>query len=148
MQEDDQEFLYQVYASTRAEELSIVPWSDQEKEAFLRSQFHAQHTYYQQHYGDARFEIILCGARPAGRLYVQRREDEIRVVDISLLPEFRGQGIGATIMRNVIEEARKAGLVVRIHVEQNNPAMRLYERLGFEKKSEAGVYFLMEWNQR
>lgn len=145
---DDMPFLYRLYASTRETELSIVPWSPQEKEDFLRMQFHAQHVYYQEHYADARFEVILCDEQPAGRLYVQRRNDEIRVVDIALLPEFQRHGIGGKIMRDLIDEAHASGIPVRIHVEQNNPAMRLYERLGFEKISETGVYFLMECNRR
>lgn len=141
---DDMPFLYDVYASTRELELSVVPWSPQEKEDFLRMQFNAQHVYYQEHYADARFEVILCDGQPAGRLYVQRRDDEIRVVDIALLPDFQRHGIGGKIMRDLIDEARAAGVPVGIHVECNNPAMRLYERLGFVKIGTTGVYHLME----
>jgi ribosomal protein S18 acetylase RimI-like enzyme len=141
----DEEFLYRVYASTREEELAPVPWDDEQKEAFLRMQFAAQHSHYQEHYADARFEIVLAGEQPIGRLYVDRREDELRIIDIALLPEHRGRGIGGRLMRPLLEEAAAGGLPVRIHVERENPAMRLYERLGFRQTGDTGVYLLMEW---
>jgi ribosomal protein S18 acetylase RimI-like enzyme len=146
IQDEDLEFLYQVYASTREEELAPVPWTDDEKEAFLRGQFHAQHVHYQQHYAQARFEVVLAGGQPVGRLYVDRREDEIRIVDIALLPEHRGAGIGGAILKDLLAEGAEAGKPVRIHVERNNPAMRFYRRLGFTQIGDAGVYFLMEWS--
>ncbi len=141
----DQEFNRRVYASTRAEEMAMVPWSDAEKEAFLRFQFDAQKTYYDEHFPDATFDLILLDGEPAGRLCVDRRQDEIRLIDIALLPEHRGVGVGGRIMRSILVEGEEKGLLVRIHVEQNNPAMRLYQRLGFEKIEEQGVYHLMEW---
>ena len=145
IREDDVEFLYRVYASTREEEMALTGWGDAEKETFLRMQFNAQHTYYQRTYTDATFEIILISGEPIGRLYLDRRKDEHRIVDIALLTAHRGAGIGGAIMRDLLREAADAGKPVRIHVEQNNPAMRLYERLGFRKVGDTGVYFLMEW---
>jgi ribosomal protein S18 acetylase RimI-like enzyme len=88
--------------------------------------------------------VILCDDQPAGRLYVDRREKEIRIVDIALLPEFRGRGIGTSILQNLIAEAGTAGQTLTIHVEQHNPAMRLYQRLGFRMIGEVGIYHLME----
>ena len=143
--EEDREFLYRVYASTREDELAPVPWSDAEKENFLRMQFNAQDKHYRSHFPDARYEIVLLDGRPIGRLYVHRRDDEIRVLDIALLPEHRGAGIGGSLMRELLAEAADAGKPVRIHVERNNPAMRLYHRLGFTECGETGVYYLMEW---
>ncbi len=143
--EDDWEFVYQVYASTRQEELSQVPWSAEEKENFLRFQFHAQKTYYDEHFADAEFSIIESEGQALGRLYIDRREDEIRLVDIALLPAARGRGLGGELMADILAEGEAKGLLVRIHVEHNNPAMRLYKRLGFEKIEEQGVYWLMEW---
>ena len=145
IQDDDWEFVYQVYASTRQDELKPVPWSDAEKENFLRFQFHAQRTYYDEHFADAEFSIIEHHSKPVGRLYIDRRENEIRLVDIALLPETRGKGVGSAIMADILAEGERKGLLVRIHVEHNNPAMRLYDRLGFEKIEEQGVYWLMEW---
>jgi len=141
----DQELNYRIYASTRADEMARVEWSDAEKEAFLRFQYNAQKTYYDEQFPDAAFDLILLGGEPVGRLYVDRRPDEIRLVDVALLPERRGQGIGGRILRSILTEGEEKGLLVRIHVERDNPAMRLYLRLGFEKIEEQGVYHLMEW---
>lgn len=143
--EGDLEILRQIYASTRQDEMAQVPWSDQEKVDFLRSQFEAQHKFYQQQFGDAEFSMILVEGREAGRFYLDRRDDEFRLIDIALLPEYRNKGLGGRLMRNLLAEASEAGKLVRIHVEQFNPAMRLYLRLGFKKIEDQGVYDLMEW---
>ncbi len=141
----DREFLYRLYASTRQAEMSLLDWSDAEKEEFLRMQFEAQHRYYVEQFPAAQLDVVLREGEPIGRLYVDRRDDEIRLIDIALLPEHRGGGIGGAMMRELLDEAREAGMPVRIHVERFNPAMRLYQRLGFERLEEQGVYDLMEW---
>ncbi len=142
---EDEALLFEIYASTRTEEMALVNWSDAQKEAFLRMQFAAQHQHYQNAFPDARFDIILSEGRPIGRLYVDRRPDEIRIVDIALLPHGRNQGVGSSLLKELLAEARDAGKPVRIHVEHNNPALRLYERLGFLRIGDTGIYFLMEW---
>ncbi len=141
----DREFLFRLYASTREGEMALLDWSESEKEAFLRMQFDAQHSYYVEQFPAARLDVVLRGGEPIGRLYVDRREDEIRLIDIALMPEHRGAGVGGAMMRELLAEAREAGKPVRIHVERFNPAMRLYRRLGFERLEEQGVYELMEW---
>ncbi len=143
--DDDLDFLQKVYASTREEELSIVPWDEQQKAEFLQMQFGAQHQFYQEHYSDTSFDVIELDGQPAGRLYLQKRDDEHRIVDIALLPEHRCKGVGGKIMRNILDEAKQANLPVRIHVEHNNPAIKLYQRLGFRQTDDTGVYYLMEW---
>lgn len=145
IRDEDHDFLYRLYASTRAEELAAVDWSEEETERFLRFQFDAQHTYYQEQFPEARFDLVLVDGAAAGRLYADSREDEIRLIDIALLPDFRRRGIGGRLMARVLDEARDAGLPVQIHVEQNNPAMRLYDRLGFQQVEDQGVYYLMRW---
>jgi ribosomal protein S18 acetylase RimI-like enzyme len=142
---DDQELLYRIYASTRTEELAPVPWSDEMKESFLRMQFRAQSADYAANYPDAEFLIILLDGEPAGRLYVHRRPDEVRIVDIALLPERRRTGAGGAILRDLQTAAAADGKPLRIHVERFNPALHLYERLGFRRTGDDGVYFLMEW---
>lgn len=144
----DEQLLRRIYGSTRADELAAVPWTEPEKVAFLNAQFEAQHKYYREMFPDAQFSIIEQGRKPIGRLYLDRREDEHRLIDIALLPEFRGRGLGGELMQGVLDEARDAGKLVRIHVEQNNPAMHLYLRLGFEKIEDQGVYSLMEWRPK
>ena len=141
----DLPFLVRVYAGTRADELAQTAWSDQEKQAFLDLQFQAQHTHYQKHFPEASYQIIVQVGEPIGRLYLDRRPDELRIIDIALLPEQRGGGIGGALMRRILDEAALLGKPVRIHVERNNPAMHLYDRLGFRKVEDQGVYWLMEW---
>ncbi len=142
--EDDLPFLQRLYGTTREPELDWTPWSSEEKRAFIEMQFNAQHRHYQVHFGNACFDLILNDGEPVGRLYVDRRPDEIRIIDIALLPEFCGHGIGSRLMKQLIDEAGECGIPVRIHVEQINPALRLYERLGFHKVRDEGVYFLLE----
>ena len=142
----DEAFLRRLYGSTREEELAQTSWTDDEKQEFLRFQFDAQHKYYTEQFPDAAFDVIeFCGAS-VGRLYVDRREDEIRLIDIAFLPENRGGGMGSAILKELMEEAKSVGKPVAIHVEQNNPAMRLYLRLGFRMLEEQGVYHLMQWS--
>ncbi|MBA2691312.1 MAG: GNAT family N-acetyltransferase [Rubrobacter sp.] len=140
----DEEFLFRVYASTREEELSVVAWSEAQKETFLRSQFDAQSRHYREHYPGAEFDVIVADGSSAGRLYVARWKNEIRIMDIALLPTRRGAGIGAKLLEDLISESESLGKPLTIHVERFNPAMRLYERLGFRKKEDKGVYLLME----
>ncbi len=142
----DLEFLYRVYAGTRADEMALTGWGEAEIEQFLRRQFEAQHAHYQQHFPAAEYSLIRAGGRAIGRLYLDRRPDEIRIVDIALLPEERRAGIGGALLQSILDEAALTGRLVRIHVERNNPAMRLYDRLGFRKIEEQGVYWLMEWS--
>lgn len=142
---DDMPFLYQVYASTRLEELAPVGWTSQEVGAFLTQQFTAQHQFYQQHYENATYSVILVDGQPAGRLYLARWPSEIRIMDIALLPPYRGRGVGSALLQDVLAEGKRVGKRVGIHVEKYNPALRLYERLGFEPTVDRGVYWFMEW---
>jgi ribosomal protein S18 acetylase RimI-like enzyme len=146
IQPKDQDFLYQVYASTRTEELAVTDWDEGQKQGFLQMQFMAQHRHYQEHYPAAAFQVIVQHGQPIGRLYVDRWQHEIRIVDIALLPEHRGAGIGSSLLKDILAEGAQTGKPVTIHVEQFNPALRLYERLGFQKIGEVGVYFLMQWS--
>lgn len=140
----DTELLFRVYASTRIDELAEVPWDDDAKEGFLRAQFEAQDRWYREHYPEATFEVIVVDGEPAGRLYLYRGEREIRIVDIALLPEYRGAGAGTMLLRLVLVEADVEGKRVSIHVERFNPALRLYRRLGFSVAEDKGVYLYLE----
>jgi GNAT superfamily N-acetyltransferase len=142
---EDDSFLAGVYASTRAEELAVTGWSDENKAVFCRRQFDAQSAHYAVTYPGASFQVIERDGTPIGRLYVARWEREIRIIDISLLPEHRGAGIGTKLLHGLREEARSADKSLTIHVERFNPALRLYERLGFEQIEDKGVYLLMSW---
>ena len=141
----DVPLLARIYASTRAEELAPLPWSDAQKAAFLDMQFRAQHTHYQKHYPDADWLIVMQGGGDIGRLYLDRLADRHCIIDIALLPEHRGRGRGEALLRDLLDEAAAAGKGVEIHVEKQNPAMRLYRRLGFTTEQDKGVYDLMRW---
>ena len=142
---EDRDLLCRIYGSTRTEELALVPWTDEQKAAFLKMQFDAQTTYWDEQYPDAERSIVEVDGAPAGRFYVQRWPKEIRLVDIALLPDFRRRGAGTELIRRLFSEARLTGRAVTIHVEIFNPARALYERLGFSPKGEQGMYVLMEW---
>lgn len=141
----DQAFLLDLYASTRAAEMAMVPWTDEQKSEFVSMQFNAQHTFYQQQFKQASFEIVLLNEQAVGRLYIDRREQEIRIIDISLLPDYRRHGIGQKMLQALLQEASQSDKAVTIHVEKNNPARSLYDRLGFREMEDQGVYFLMQW---
>lgn len=143
---EDMDFLLRVYRSTREDELAmIVDWTAEQKDAFIRQQFNAQHVWYQEHYVGAEFLVILVDGVPAGRLYVHRRPAEIRLVDIALLPEYRNGGLGTGLLRDLLTEGEASKKPVTIHVEVYNPALRLYQRLGFRPIEDRGVYRLLEW---
>lgn len=143
IQSTDLDTLFAIYASTRVEELAQTNWDDRQKEAFLRMQFEAQHAFYQEQYVDAAFSIIEQHDEPIGRLYVRRLPTETRIVDIALLPRWRNRGIATAYLKALIAESEAAGVVLSIHVEQFNPALRLYQRLGFELIELHGIYWLM-----
>ena len=145
MTDDDLLFVAALYASTRAEEVAVTGWPIEHQRAFLAQQHEAQHRHYRLHYADALWLILEKDAAPVGRLYLDERDREFRVIDISLVPQCRGLGIGAAILRDVQDLARARDLGVSIHVEKNNPARRLYDRLGFALVEDQGVYDLLEW---
>jgi GNAT superfamily N-acetyltransferase len=140
----DAAVLYRIYASTREAELEQVDWSAEQKAAFLHMQFQAQHNYYAEHYPNGQFQLILLAGTPAGRLYLDCRDNEIRIVDISLLPPYRNHGIGTGLLEEILAEGERAHVPVTIHVECFNPALRLYQRLGFRLAEDKGVYYFLE----
>ena len=143
---DDRDFLIEVYGSTRAEEMALVPWTDEQRYAFIQHQFTAQQNHYAQKYPEARHDIILSDDRQVGRLYVARLDQEIRIVDITLLPAERNAGIGSYLIRQLLDEANSSGKMTRIFVEEFNPSRRLFERLGFSPSEQHGIHLLMQCN--
>ncbi len=144
--EADIPFLRRLYISTRWEELAAVPdWTDEQKIAFLESQFAAQRQHYLAYYANAAFDVLEADGIPAGRLYLDRQAKTLLIVDIALLPDWRNRGIGTALIEAVFAEARLAGKEVSISVEKFNPAQRLYRRLGFREYAEDQVYWFMYW---
>jgi ribosomal protein S18 acetylase RimI-like enzyme len=143
---EDRELLFRVYASSREEELAPVPWPPEAKETFLRQQFDAQDAWWRTSYAGATFEVIVVDGHDAGRLYLWEGPSEIRIVDVALLPEARRSGAGTKLLRGVQARAAAAGKSVTIHVERMNPALALYERLGFRLVEDKGVYLFLSWS--
>ena len=141
---DDYDFLVAVYGSTRAEEMALVPWTDEQKQVFINAQFAAQQDHYAKKYPAASHDIIVVDNRPMGRLYVARLDQEIRIIDITVLPAERNAGIGSYLIRQLLDEANRAGKVTRIYVEEFNPSLRLFERLGFSPSEQHGIHLLMQ----
>jgi len=140
----DRAFLVELYASVREPELAHVPWDDATRRAFVEQQFAAQDVHYREHYPGATLDVIEVHGEPAGRLYVHRGPRDIRIMDIALAPPFRRRGIGTALLDALIAEAQASGRTLSIHVEADNPARRLYQRLGFARAGEHGVYLLLE----
>lgn len=146
--ESDFSFLKSVYRSTREGELDRTGWEEWQKADFINMQFFAQHNYYQGHYTDANWLVVEQNNVPIGRLYIEEWPSEYRIIDIALLGEFRTFGIGSAILKDIIDLARSNHKKVGIHVEKDNPAKKLYSRLGFVKSDDTGeVYDLMHWSE-
>ncbi|HEY0044432.1 MAG TPA: GNAT family N-acetyltransferase [Allosphingosinicella sp.] len=143
--EADALFLALVYASTRLEEVAASGWPLEMQHQFLSQQADAQRRHYLAHYPNAEWLVIARGGEAIGRLFIEEWTSEIRLIDIALLPQARGGGAGSAILRDLLALATDKGKPLTIHVERNNPAMRLYTRLGFARIDEHGVYDLMEW---
>jgi ribosomal protein S18 acetylase RimI-like enzyme len=142
----DEEFLLSVYASTRADELAQVPWAGDQKRQFLKWQFDLQRREYDARFPDGDYSVMLIDERPAGRIWIARDDQEIRLLDIAILPEFQNRGAGTLLLRRLIDESKRAGKALRHMVfVLNQDAQRFYERLGFVVIEEVGAYKHMEW---
>ncbi|KRB77372.1 hypothetical protein ASE01_11665 [Nocardioides sp. Root190] len=142
---EDREDLVALYAEGRSAELDQVPWRPGQRETFLRMQYDAREHHYLSVNPDASFDVVEVDGRFAGRLSVDRRPTDLRVVDIALSGATCGRGIGTMLLREVLDEAAASGRTVSMHVEIHNPAARLYERLGFRQLEVRGAHRLLEW---
>lgn len=140
----DQSFLFELYRDTRAEEMVAWGWDAAQQQVFLSLQFRARNTSYSA-YPNTEHSIILTDNRPIGRLLISSMESEIRLVDIALLSEARGFGIGAKLIAKLFQQAGDEGKSLRLHVEQFSRALRLYQRLGFQILEDTGTQYFMEW---
>ncbi len=146
VRQEDETLLLELYSSTRADEMALVPWDAAQKQAFLQMQFSAQQKHYRAYFPHATHEMILAEGQSIGRLYVDRRATEIRILDITLLPQRRGRGIGTEILRELLKEADREKKSCSIYVESFNRSLGLFQRLGFVKTEESGASWLMEWH--
>lgn len=142
----DMDFLCYLYGTTREDELKQVHyWTQEQKNAFIRMQFEAQHAHYQQHYPNANFDVIVYQDKDIGRMYIDRHPKEIRLMEITLHPNERNKGLGTALMGWLMDEAAQTSKILTLHVEEFNPAYRLYQRLGFRSLEQRGIYMFMEW---
>lgn len=142
---EDDAFLLALYADTRADEMAAWGLDAATREMLVQMQFRAQHGQYAAQYPDADHDIVLLDGRPVGRLYVDRTEERLLLIDVSLGAEVRGRGLGTRLLRGLLAEAGRAGLPVQLSVRRANPARRLYARLGFTATGGDDVYEQMAW---
>ena len=141
----DEDFFLQLYQSSRGEDLRGLGWEKDRISEFLEMQYEAQGNFHASDFPNASDEVILLGSQPIGRLTVDRRVDEIRLIDLALLPDYRKRGLGSQIVRNLQEEAALQRKPLRLQIIRFNRALGLFERLGFTRTSETGTHFQMEW---
>ncbi|HQU84920.1 MAG TPA: GNAT family N-acetyltransferase [Pyrinomonadaceae bacterium] len=141
----DELFLFDLYASTRQEEMSLVPWSDEQKNAFLTQQFQAQHNYYKSKYPTADFSILSVDGVQVGRLYTVEIDGVFKILDITVAPEKRNQGFGSYWLSEIIEKAKEQNISVQIYIETTNRSANLLSRFGFQPKDSDEVYQLWEF---
>lgn len=142
-QPGDRQFVARLFASAREQELEVTGWSEEVKGTFCTQQFQAQTLHYARAFPDADRQIVLVNGDQGGRLYLLRRSTNLRIIEIALLREYQGSGIGTALLRTILEEAHREGRDVSLRVALHSPARRLYARLGFEEISNDGVYLSM-----
>lgn len=143
--ESDEEFLTELYASTRAAEMAIVPWESEQKRAFLKMQFEAQDRYYRDRYPNASFEIIKLNDHRVGRLYHAELADEIRIIDLAFLPEQFDNKVFIELVERILQKGERAGKPVQIYLEASDPTIEIFVNLGFQKIDQHGIYFLWQY---
>jgi len=144
----DAPFVASLYASTRADEVARFGWPAGNQRAFLSQQCEAQELYFRSRYPDAEWLIVERDGAAVGRLYLEQSAQALHVIDISLVPAARGQGLGAALLADIVAAAAAAGRKATMHVERSNPARRLYARLGFVVVGETDAYLLLERSPR
>jgi len=142
---EDKDFFFHLYVGTREQELPAFGWNDQQKQAFLQMQFNAQQRWYETAYPQAEWRIVMLEGKPVGRTIVDRGEAGATLVDIALIPETRGAGLGTRLMQELLERCHAEAIPMRLQVLKTNPAQRLYQRLGFRTVGEDQLYLQMEW---
>lgn len=142
--DSDEAFLVELYASTRAEEMALVPWSCEQKQSFLRMQFEAQNHYYRERYPTASFDLIKLNDQPVGRLYLAELAEEIRIIDLAFLPAHFEAGVFVALIEEILQKAAQAQKPVRVFLEFNDPNTEIFVRLGFRKTDEQGIHLLWQ----
>ncbi|MBL8482569.1 MAG: GNAT family N-acetyltransferase [Rhodocyclaceae bacterium] len=145
LRDEDDAFLRHLYACIRKPELDLLNWDAGREAAFLQTQFDSQQQYYHTFYPGAQFDLVMLGDEPIGCFYVLQDGGDFRVIDLAILPEHRGNGYATAVLTALMHEAHRAGCSVSIHLEPYNPAVSLYQRLGFREVRMVGLHRLMQW---
>jgi len=145
MSNKDVAFLCKLYCTTRWDEVMQAPWDDKQRHKFLQQQFEAQHKHYQSHYPRSEYLIIQQNKQAIGRIYVDRNDTSICLIDIALMPEHKNQGLGTKLLKELLQEAQQTQKKIVIHVEKFNPAYQWYLKHGFHQVEDKGVHQYMEW---
>ena len=141
----DEEFLFELFTINRSDELKSLDWGPERIEEFLTQQYAAQRRFLQADYPQANQLMILRGSDRLGAIVVERSEQEIRLVDLVLLPEYRNAGVGTLLIKELLAETAGVGVIFRVQIMRTNPAVALFERLGLVKTGETGSHYQMEW---
>lgn len=123
----------------------MVPWNDEQKEAFLRMQFSAQQDDYGKRFPEARQSVIVADDVNVGRLHTVELEEDIKILDITVLPQHRTKGIASSLLNELFDQARDTGKRLVVYVEFYNPSLGFFEKRGFQKAKDEGIYFMLEW---
>jgi GNAT superfamily N-acetyltransferase len=141
----DRQFLARLYEDTRRQEISAWGWPTEQQEQFLRTQFDAQYRWYRAGFPDASDRIICAEEAAVGRILTALESGGMRLIDIALLEEHRNRGIGGKLLCQLQQDCTTRGCALCLQVLQGNPAIRLYQRLGFERSGMDPMYVQMEW---
>lgn len=144
VKESDNLFIESVYRSAREAELEKTNWTELQKESFIIMQSMAQLAEYKTKFPGALYQLITYNKQDAGRLYTWENDSEIRLIDITLLPKYRGKGIGSSLLKDLIIRSNKVKKKISLHVEPANTALQLYTRLGFIHIKNNGHHYYME----
>jgi ribosomal protein S18 acetylase RimI-like enzyme len=141
---EDRTLLLAIFASSREDELAVLPWGEEQKRALVELQYDFQHAHYRSNHPEAGFDVVMFNGEAAGRFYVDRSGPEIHVIEVTLLPPHRGCGPGTALLEDLLAEADSAGRLVTLSVDHANRARSLYDRLEFRVVEDSGVYLRMQ----
>ncbi len=122
----------------------MVPWSAEQKAAFVQMQFTAQSSHYRVQFPQARHDVICCEGEPVGRLYLDRAGDRFHILDLTIAPQRRSNGIGAVVLKEILQEADQAMKGITIYTEKDSPSVHFFERLGFRVAETKDYQVLLE----
>jgi ribosomal protein S18 acetylase RimI-like enzyme len=144
----DEAFRFLLFTQSRPPSDDFSRLDPSLRDWLMLQQFAGQSASYRAQYPNARFDIVELDASPIGRIVTDRTPEAVLVVDIALDLTHRNRGIGTTLMRIVIDEARAAGLSVRLTIFAGNQAALLfYSRLGFKAVESTEINTTLEWHE-